>query len=67
MVGDARDLLSGLDAGALAAAAAPDDADPDTAARLTELFDRVEALLGPQPAAEAAAGGPRPVRPPDPG
>ena len=63
VVGDARDLLSGLDAEALAAAAGADDADPNTAARLTALFDRVEALLGPQPTTEAGAGGPAPFVP----
>ena len=68
---DPRDELAGLDPAALAAAA--QDAGPETAARLTELFERVEHLLGgeiadaPEPTADGRPAGPAPFRPPCPG
>ena len=58
---DPRDELAGLDPAALAAAAR--DAGPETAARLTELFDRVESLLGGETAETAADPGEAVYRP----
>ena len=57
---DPRDELAGLDPAALAAAA--QDAGPETAARLTELFERVESLLGGE-TAETSTAGPTVYRP----
>ena len=60
---DPRDVLAGVDPEALAAAAKAAAGDgPGAAARLAALYDRVEALLGPPPAEDAAAG-PPPFRP----
>ncbi|NNJ25704.1 AAA family ATPase [Alienimonas chondri] len=61
---DPRDVLAGMDAQALAAAAEAAAGDgPGAAERLSALYDRVEALLGPPPSDEGADAGAPAFRP----
>ena len=64
---DPRDVLTGVDPEMLAAAAEAAAGDgPGAAERLAALYDRVEALLGPPPAEDAADAGPPAFRPKSP-